>query len=220
MGVPTLTDVNRLLRCEGKYRVGRGMVPWAALTLLLLFGGWIYGAAMGSYGMRPLQSFYSAMKVPFLLATSTLVVLPNFFVLNTILGLRDDLGAALRGVLAAQATVAVTLAGLAPLALFVYASTERYADAIMLNGVMFAIATLCGQITLHRHYAPLVARNPRHKVGKRAWLTLYVFVTIQLAWVLRPFIGTLHMPTRFFRDEAWSNAYVVVWRQIVAFFGG
>ena len=53
------------------------------------------------------------------------------------------------------------------------------ANAIILNGVMFAIATTCGQVTLNRHYRPLVASNPLHKVGKRAWLTLYVFVAVQ-----------------------------------------
>lgn len=200
--------------------MGRGVVPWARLGLLLLAGGWIYGAAMGSYGARPLQALYSALKVPFLLSAATLVVLPNFFVVNTVLGLRDDLGAALRGVLAAQATVAVALAAMAPLALFVYASSDDYNNAIMLNGAMFAVATLCGQITLNRHYGPLVARDPLHRIGKRAWLVLYVFVAVQLAWVLRPFIGTLDMPTHFFRENAWSNAYVVVWRQIVAFLGG
>lgn len=211
--------VDDLLRSRGAYRVGRGTVPWLGLLLLVVVGGWIFGAAMGSYGVRPLQMLYSALKVPLLLAASTLVVLPNFFVLNTILGLRDDLAAALRGVLAAQATMAVTLASLSPLAVFVYASTDDYNDAIVWNGVLFAVATFCGQRTLSRHYTPLIAANPLHKVGRAAWVTLYVFVAIQLAWVLRPFVGTLSMETRFFRESAWSNAYVEVWHRIAEFFG-
>ena len=134
--------------------------------------------------------------------------------------LRDDLGAALRGVLAAQATVAVALAAMAPLTAFVYASTDDYTNAIIMNGALFALATSCGQVTLNRHYRPLVAGNPLHKVGKRVWLGLYVFVADQLAWVLRPFIGALDVPTQFFREDAWSNAYVVVWRRVIAFLGG
>jgi len=39
---------------------------------------------------------------------------------------------------------------------------------------------------------------------------LYVFVAVQLAWVLRPFVGSPNVPTRFFRENAWSNAYGVV----------
>ena len=58
----------------------------------------------------------------------------------------------------------------------------------------------------------------RHRVGQVSWVVLYVFVAIQLAWVLRPFVGSPNIPTRFFREEAWSNAYVVVadlvWRML------
>jgi len=43
-----------------------------------------------------------------------------------------------------------------------------------------------------------------------------VFVAIQLAWVLRPFIGDPSRPTTFFRETAWGNAYVKIF---VALFG-
>ena len=68
--------------------------------------------------------------------------------------------------------------------------------------------------TWARHYRPLVARNPRHRVGRAAWLFLYVFVAIQSAWVLRPFVGAPGLPTRFFREGAWSNAYVMLVRSV------
>jgi len=217
MSIPLFADADSLLRCENHYRVGRGPVPWRGLLLLLLVGGWTYGAAMGAYGGRPLQMFYSASKVPLLLVASTLVVLPNFFVVNTLLGLGDDIGAALRAVLAAQATVAIALASMAPLALFAYASTDDYDSVTVWNGVIFALATVGGQVTLNRHYRALVARNPAHAIAKRMWLVLYVFVAVQLAWVLRPFIGALGLPTTFFRDDAWGNAYVAVIRKVAGF---
>jgi hypothetical protein len=47
---------------------------------------------------------------------------------------------------------------------------------------------------------------------------LYLFVAIQMGWVLRPFVGDPDQPTRFFRAGAWSNAYVeiatLVWRVV------
>ena len=46
------------------------------------------------------------------------------------------------------------------------------------------------------------------------WLGIYVFVAIQLAWVLRPFIGSLGAPVQFFREDSWGNAYIVVARLI------
>jgi hypothetical protein len=42
------------------------------------------------------------------------------------------------------------------------------------------------------------------------WLVIYVFVGVQMGWVLRPFVGHPDLPVQFFREEAWGNAYVEV----------
>jgi hypothetical protein len=209
-----LTSADGLLRSRGRFAIAGDTVPWRDLCDLLAVCGFVYGAAMGLFGARPLQAVYSGLKVPLLLAFTSVVCLPNFFIVNTLLGLRSDFARAFRGVLAAQATMAVALASLAPLTLWVYASTADYDLAIVLNGVLFLIATLVGQITLARHYRPLIAGNPRHRIGRAAWLTLYVFVAIQLAWVLRPFVGSPGLEVSFFREDAWSNAYVSLFGRI------
>jgi hypothetical protein len=199
-----------LLRGRGDHAPGAPRVAYRSMALCALAGGAAYGAVMGSSGLAPLQALYSAIKVPMLLGVATLVCLPSFFVLNTLLGLRDDFRHALRGVLAAQATLAVALASLAPLTVVAYLSSTSYRFDVLWNGLPFLIATLAGQVALARHYRPLIARNPRHRVGRNAWLLLYVFVAIQMAWVLRPFVGFPGLETRLFRPDAWSNAYVVI----------
>jgi hypothetical protein len=55
-----------------------------------------------------------------------------------------------------------------------------------------------------------VARNPYHRVAFVLWAALYVFVGIQMAWTLRPFIGSPGAFPTFFRDEPFTNAYVVI----------
>jgi hypothetical protein len=206
--------LEELLRGRGRFAVERRAVPWGAVALLGLPASFAYGCAMGTFAERPLQAVYSGLKVPLLLMLATLVCLPNFYAVNAVLGLRDDFGAAVRGVLAAGATVAVTLASLIPFVLFLYASTGDYRTAVVGNGVLFLTATLAGQWTLTRHYRPLVARDRRHRIARASWIALYSFVAVQLAWVLRPFVGTPDMPTQFFREEAWSNAYEVVARTV------
>jgi len=53
------------------------------------------------------------------------------------------------------------------------------------------------------------------------WLGLYVFVGIQMAWVVRPFVGAPGQPVQFFRAASWGNAYEVVLRLVwQAIFGG
>jgi hypothetical protein len=205
-----LTLVNSFLRCEGRFSVSRDAMPWRFLAAFLVAGGFLYGAVMGMYNARLLQALYSGTKVPLLLVVSSVICLPSFFVLNTLLGLREDFAAALKGVVAAQATLAVTLVALAPLTAFFYATTRAYDFSIVMNGVMFFIAAVAGQITLSRHYRALIGKNPLHRFGRISWLVIYIFVAIQMGWVLRPFLGSSGLATTFFREDAWSNAYVVV----------
>ena len=184
------------------------------LVGILVAGGFVYGAVMGSYsGLgfgRPLQILYSGIKVPFLLLVTFLLCLPSFYVLNAAAGLREDFPLALRAVMSTQGCVAVILAALAPLTAFVYLAGTGYASAVLVNGVMFAVASAGAQGVVKRYYGPLVARSPRHGWMKWGWLALYVFVGIQMGWVLRPFIGSPGLEVTFFRQGAWGNAYVVV----------
>ncbi|MGL4421271.1 MAG: hypothetical protein ACRCZF_11440, partial [Gemmataceae bacterium] len=178
--------------------------------IAVLCGGAIYGAIMGAFAGRAEQVFYSAVKVPLLLAASTGLALPSFFVFNTLAGLRDDFPAAMRAVIGSQGTVAIILAALAPLTLVWYASAVDYLDAIVYNAAVFAVASFSAQRTLRRAYRDLIARNQRHRIIYRIWVFLYAFVGIQMGWVLRPFIGYPGWDPSFLRPGAWSNAYVVV----------
>jgi hypothetical protein len=211
-----LGDVDALLMVQGVFAAGRSAAPWRRVAPLLVCAGVAFGMTMGSFGGRGVQAFYSGVKVPLLVLVSTLVALPSFFVVNAVLGLRKDFGEALRAVLAAQGTVAVCLASAAPLVAFLYVSGSDYGLAIMANGGVFLLAALGGQITLGRHYRELLARNPLHRWGRVAWLTVYVFVAIQMAWMLRPFVGEPTLVTRFIRSGELGNAYVevagIVWR--------
>jgi hypothetical protein len=195
----------------------------AALHLLgfVLLFGLAYGAVMGTFGgitgQRLLQVLYSGIKVPLLLLVTFAISLPSFFVLNTLLGVRDDFGQAVRALMATQAGLTIILVSLAPFTLFWYASSDHYRAAILFNGFMFAVASFGAQLLLRRYYGPLIRRNPRHRWLVRCWLIIYAFVGIQMGWILRPFIGDPALPTRFFREDAWGgNAYVVVMEMIWA----
>jgi hypothetical protein len=112
------------------------------------------------------------------------------------------------------------LASLAPFTALWYLSFENHNAAILFNGLMFAIASISSQLVLRRLYQPLIERNPRHRFLLRLWLVMYVFVGIQMAWVLRPFVGHPELPTRFLREDSWSNAYVAIARIISNFLHG
>ena len=210
-----LAQADDLLR--GRDDAERRTNAWHLLAMIAVFGVF-YGAVMGTFGgvrgERALQLLYSGVKVPLLLLVTFALSLPRFFVLNTLLGVRSDFARVLRALIATQAVLTIILASLAPFTGFWYASSGAYRPAILFNAAMFGVASVAAQWLLRRWYAPLIARNPRHRLLLRVWLVIYAFVGVQMAWVLRPFVGAPNVPTRFFREGAWGNAYVEVARML------
>jgi hypothetical protein len=188
------------------------------LALQIVLFGMFYGGVMGCFGGvggdRAFQILYSAIKVPLLLIVTFCLSLPSFFVLNTLLGVRADFPMALRALVATQAGLTLTLASFAPFTLVWYASSGSYQAAVLFNGLMFGIASFSSQWLLYRYYRPLLSRNAIHLTLLRLWVFLYAFVGIQMGWVLRPFIGDLNSPLRFFREDSWGNAYQIVFQLI------
>ena len=194
-----------------------GRLPW--LFILLIACGLFYGVVMGTYSGLTIgrlhQLLYSGVKVPLLLLATFLLCLPSFFVINTIAGLREDFGRVLRAVIGTQSCVTVVLASLAPFTAVWYLSSADYKLALLFNALMFGVASVAAQVVVRRYYGPLIRRSRRHRQLLRVWFLLYVFVGIQMAWVLRPFIGDPELPVAFFRSGAWGNAYVVVARLVM-----
>ncbi len=210
-----LTHADHLLRSQGVFAPGQETQrPWWLLPLIVLAFSPLYGAVMGSAHLdtpeRILMILYSAVKVPLLLFTTTLICIPGFFVLNTLLGLREDFRASVQAILAGQAVMSIALAALAPHTRFWYFSISVHNNAILLNLLMFTVAALAGQLVMWRYYLPLIRRRKAHAGMLGAWLILYGFVGIQMGWMLRPFVGSPDKPVSFFRPEPFSNAYVVL----------
>lgn len=190
----------------------------ARLGAIATAAAMLYGVAMGSYGLitggASVQMLYGALKVPILLLVTFALTLPSFLVINTLLGLRGDLRQVLGALLLTQTIVAVALVSLAPLTVFWYVSFRDYNNAILFNAAMFALASLTAQQPLRARYRELIRRDKRHATMLKLWIVGYAFVGIQMAWVLRPFIGKPGAPPQFFRDEKWDNAYVIVGKMI------
>jgi hypothetical protein len=193
---------------------------WALILAWTLGLGSLYGAAMGCYALDPRQVWFSALKVPLLMGISTLVCLPSFYAINAVLGLGEDLKVACRAVFYSQAVFAICLASLAPIIVMIYASTSYYTFAKVANGGIFLLATLGSQVKLWSLYRPLLEKNRNHRHACVLWLLSHIFVAIQMAWILRPFIGSPGLEPQLFRDGAWSNAYVEVGRLLLHFYQG
>jgi hypothetical protein len=222
--------VDRLLRGEAEF-AAEPMLPAVAVVrtpvrtqlLVIALFGVTYGAVMGSYGGLAgdgwKQALVSAVKVPFLYTATFALCLPSFFVLNALAGLAGDFRRVLNALVAFQAIAALVLSALAPITFLLNVSTDFYDLMLLWNGIAFAVATLTGQAVMRRLYRTLMATNPRHQILYRVWVLLYIFVGIEMAWVLRPFIGAPNMPVQFFRRGAWGNAYTQVIELVLRVFG-
>jgi len=204
----------------GAARLGSlARMDFRTLIGLIAAFGFSYGALMGTFGGvrgdHGIQILYSAIKVPLLLLVTFGLSLPSFYVFNTLLGVRGDLGNALKALLAAQAGMTIILLSFAPFTLLWYVSCSNYNAAILFNSAVFGLATLTSQRLLRRHYGPLLARDRRHRFLLRVWLVTYAFVGIQMGWLLRPFVGSPWMATYFLRRDAWGNAYEVMFRMLM-----
>jgi hypothetical protein len=208
-----LQHADALLRGESE------VASWRRSFACSVAFGFLYGAAMGCFGGlgedRWLQIIFSALKVPILLLATFALALPPFFVVNTLLGTRDDFPIALRAILETQAGVALVLASLAPLTLGVYVSFDSYEFAVLFNFAMFALAACSAQIILVRRYKALAAQRAIHMRLMWIWLACYCFVGAQLGWSLRPFIGAPDAPVRFFRGVLGGNVYEVLGTMIM-----
>jgi hypothetical protein len=110
--------------------------------------------------------------------------------------------------------LAIILGGLAPCTLVWYASVGNYQSGVLFNALMFALATLTAPLPMVRHYRRLVGESVRHRHLLRLWLVVYVFIGIQMGWVLRPFIGSPGSEVTFLRWNDLDNAYVTVAEKI------
>ncbi|MCP3917732.1 MAG: hypothetical protein GY711_19485 [bacterium] len=201
----TRADVEGILRASGPFAPERATVRWRRLIAVACLGSSTYGLAMGSLGGKLAGALYSAVKMPALLLGTTAVCVPSFYVFNALLGLRADFAPALRGILAAQGTAAVALCAWTPVTLFFYASGIDYPVALLWNVSALGLAAGAGQITLGRHYRPLLERDRRHRHALTTWFVLYLFVSVKVAWVLRPFVGDPRLETNFVRPDAWQE---------------
>lgn len=217
-----LLQTDEVLRARLRPLDANNQFQWILpIALQIVVYGALYGCAMGSFGgARPLQILYSAVKVPILLMVTFAISLPSYFVISSLMGLRSDFAASTRAIVTTQAGLSAVLCSLAPFTLVWYVSIENYQSAITFNLAMFASSSLAAQHLLRSNYRPLIEANPRHRLMMWVWLTIYGFVGIQMAWVLRPFIGHPGTRTTFFRDEAWGNAYTELVRMFSGLLGG
>ena len=186
------------------------------LAILVALCGALQGALMGSYalfnGGSALFMLWAAFKVPLFLGVAAALCFPALRITYYLVGLSDEFAPMIRALAAAQAAFAAILAAMAPFVLVFYASGLSYRGALILNLTVFALAGLAAQNVARGRLQTLLKREPRHLKLWAIGFGMWAFVAVQLAWNLRPFIGSPDMAVAFLRPDAFSNVYLALWK--------
>ena len=181
-------------------------------TVLLVVFSSIYGIVMGSYNGF-LQAISSGVKVPLLFVLAVLICFPAFFIVQHVLGSKLGLGQMLTVILSGFVMISLIMAAFAPIVLFFLITGDNYSFLKLLHVAIFAVASLFGMKTiLDGLKFCCEKRNVYPKVGVvvfRFWIVILAFVGMQLAWNLRPFIGSRGLPFELLRQRE-GNFYLAV----------
>lgn len=192
-------------------------------------GAALYGAVLGGWQGRVL-AVYVAVKLPLVLVLTTALTLLLAFVGARVLGL--DLALLEVAVLTASAlaVASVLLAALAPVAGFLeWACPPPSPEARLTHNLLYLLHTgfvglsgLAGCGVLWRGLARAVAGaagGPRR--ARRAfalWVVAFALVGGEVAWALRPFVGSVFEPVAFVRADALrGNVYEFVFTDIAPY---
>jgi hypothetical protein len=173
----------------------------------------IYGGTMGAtnllqgstmlIGDKLLMIAVTAVKVPALFLVTLAIVLPPIYVSNAFMGARLGFRQMLALLLSSLTVTNTVLASTATVAFFFALTSKSYNFIKLLHVVFFGYAGMTGLAYLVRCVKTMATagRKSTPQAIFVLWLVLYMFVGTQLAWVLRPFVGSPGMPFQFFRPR-------------------
>jgi hypothetical protein len=188
--------------------------------LLILLFSFIYGIVMGSYNGF-LQSIVTGIKMPCLIFLSLLICFPALFVIQYMIGSTMTIYQMANIILSGFIVFTTIALSFAPIVIFFMITSDNYAFlkllhvAIFTFSGVFAIKTIINGLTFSCE-----KKNIYPKLGMsifKIWIIIFAFVSSQLAWNLRPFVGSRDLPFELLRARE-SNFYVAVIQSAINLF--
>jgi hypothetical protein len=220
-----IKHLKRLLRDEVDARgLKDATIRWFLPYCIAIFlGSSLYGATIGLW-RAPLQSLFTAIKFPLLIFLTCIGSGVANGMLAQILGSGLSFKQTALAILMSFAVASLILGGFTPVTLFILYNTPPLGSehaiighSVMLLTHVFMIA-FAGVMGNRRLFGLLRKVNGHETTAQTvlfAWLASNLFLGAQLAWVLRPFIGTPHLAVEFLRpDPLRGNFYEAVWRAL------
>lgn len=212
----------RTIEVDAEHEPYEGVSRRAMLLMAAALGA-VYGMFMGWYAIRTAglpglaQLGASTFKVPVLFLITLAITFPSLYVFNTLMGSRLTFRTTMRVALGWITVMLAVAASLGPILGFFTISADSYVFIVLLNVLLLGVSGVVGSAALLQrlHAAPRYddpiftpplrpapVRPEPADVAHRtlaAWLIIFGVVGLQMAWVLRPFIGAPDEPFTLFR---------------------
>lgn len=184
----------------------------------------IYGLIMGSFSLMHgytdgvSYSLAAFVKLPLLFLATLAICLPLLYVLNVLIGARAPFKVVFGLLGGSLAVTSILLASCALILAFFMLSTKNYAFIWLLNVGIFALSGVYGVWFLGKAMRILAGSGDDAESLSRGasvqtiihwWLITFGIVGTQMAWLMRPFIGSPGVHFTFFRPQD-SNFYIAL----------
>jgi len=188
--------------------------------LFIFLFSFLYGIVMGSYN-GVLQSLVTGIKVPCLIFLSLLICFPALYVIQYMIGSTMTVYQ-MANIIFSGFIVFTTIAlSFAPIVIFFMITSNNYSFLKLLHVAIFTFSGIFTVKTIINGLSySCEKKNIYPKLGMRIfkiWIVILAFVSSQLAWNLRPFVGSRDLPFELFRKRE-SNFYVAVIQSAVHLF--
>ena len=182
---------------------------WPGLcAAAIIIGGGIYGVTLGLW-RSPLQAVYTALKFPLLVFLTCGANAALNGMLAQLLGLELSFRQTTQTILMSFALAALLLCAFSPITFFLLWNTPPLTDhrssahsmLLASHVTLIAFAGIVANWRLFGLLERLSASVATARTILFCWLAGNLFLGSQLAWVLRPFVGSPGLPVEFWRDH-------------------
>jgi len=180
----------------------------------------VYGLTMGTsafvvgFNRGGLQMLSSGLKVPALYLLTVLICFPVLFVILVLMGSRLSFLQTLALILLALTLNSILLAAFAPIVLFFIITDSSYDFVKVAHVAVMGFSGIWALAALWHGLREMCERSdlyPKKAVRiMQLWILIFGFVGTQMAWSLRPFVGSPDQPFKVFRAGQEGNFYTAV----------
>jgi len=180
--------------------------------LYIVIFSFIYGIIMGSYN-GVMQSLVTGIKIPCLIVLSLLICFPALYVVQSMIGSTMTIFQMANIIFAGFFVFSTIALSFAPIVIFFMITSDSYSFLKLLHVAIFTFSGIFAVKTIVNGLKfSCEKKNIYPKLGMsifKIWVVILAFVSSQLAWNLRPFIGDRNMAFELFRKHE-GNFYISV----------